>query len=160
VHVADMSWTKKINHPKDFLKVGQETECVIMEINPETQKMSLSVKHVTEDPYRKYKAGKVVTGTVKRIVDFGAFVELEPGIEALVRLSEIAPKKLESASEALKIGQVVEAKVVKSDAAERKIDISIKKLEHDREKELVKKYSGNKNVQTLGDILEMDGEEE
>jgi small subunit ribosomal protein S1 len=87
-------------------------------------------------------------------MDFGAFVELEPGIEALVRVSEISSQKIESAAAILKAGQNVEAKVIKSDPSERKIDISIKKLEHDREKELVKKYSGKQERQTLGDLLE------
>ncbi len=156
IHLADMSWTRKVNHPKDFMKIGEEIECVVMEINPANEKISLSLKHVTEDPFKKYKAGSTVTGIVKRIVEFGAFVELEPGIEALVRISEIAQKKIESASEALKVGQSVEAKVIKSDPAERKIDISIKKLDHDREKELVKKYAGNKDRPTLGEVLEID----
>jgi small subunit ribosomal protein S1 len=154
IHVADMSWTKKVNHPKDFVKVGQEVESVVVEINPQNEKISLSLKQVTQDPYKKYKAGTVVTGPVKRILDFGAFVELEAGIEALVRVSEISPQKIESASAVLKVGQIVEAKVIKSDPSERKIDISIKKLDHDREKELVKKYSGKQERQTLGDLLE------
>lgn len=156
IHVADMSWTRKVNHPKDFVKIGQEVECVVVEINPQNEKVSLSLKAVTQDPFKKYRAGTVVTGTVKRIVDFGAFIELEPGLEALVRLSEIAPKRIESASEVLKLGQTVEAKVIKSDPSERKIDISIKKLEHDREKELVKKYTGKEERPTLGDMLEID----
>jgi len=156
IHLTDMSWTKKVNYAKDFVKIGQELECSVVEINPETEKISLSLKHVTQDPFTKYRAGTVVTGIVKRIVDFGAFVELEPGIEALVRVSEIAPKKLESAAEALKIGQSIEAKVIKSEARDRKIDISIRKLDHDREKELVKKYAGNKDRPTLGEVLEID----
>jgi small subunit ribosomal protein S1 len=158
IHVSDMSWTKKVNHPKDFVKAGEELECVVMEINPQNEKISLSLKQATQDPYKKYKPGTIVTGPVQRIMDFGAFVELEPGIEALVRVSEISPQKVESAAAVLKVGQIVEAKVLKSDPVERKIDISIKKLEHDREKELVKKYSGKQERQTLGDLLQEEEE--
>ncbi|MBN1822947.1 MAG: 30S ribosomal protein S1 [Endomicrobiales bacterium] len=160
IHVQDMSWTKKIRHPKDVVQPGQEVDAVVVEINPENEKISLSLKHVTEDPFRKYRGGKVVKGVVRRLADFGAFVELEPGVEALVRVSEIAPKRIESPKDALKIGQEIEAKVIKSDPSERKIDISIKKLDHDREKELVKKYSGAKDNPTLGEILIDDSDDE
>jgi small subunit ribosomal protein S1 len=159
LHVSDISWTRKVRHPKDVFKPGEEVEAVVLEINPQNEKISLSTKHLQEDPYQKYRPGKVVTGVVKRIVDFGAFVELEPGVEALVRASEIGPHKVESVAEALKVDQPVEAKVIKSDPKERKIDISIKKLEHDRERELVKKYVNKQDRPTLGQILEEDEEE-
>lgn len=161
IHVSDMSWTKKVRHPQDVVQVGQEVEVVVLEVNPQQEKISLSLKHSSQDPYRKFKSGAVVTGVVKRIMDFGAFVELEPGIEALVRVSEIAPRRIESPSEVLQIGQTVEAKVIKSEPRERKIDISIKRLEHDREKELVRKYANNQDERpTLGDVLESDEDEE
>jgi len=153
-----MSWTKKVRHPQDVLKEGEEVECVDREINLKDEKIALSIKHLHEDLFKKFATGKVVSGTVKRIVDFGAFVEIEEGIEALVRLSEISFEKIAHPSEALKVGQSVEAKIIKSDLGDKKIDISIKKLDKDRERELLKKYVNKGEKPTLGDILEADEE--
>ena len=154
VHVGDMSWTKNVRHPQDVVQEGQEVEAVVLSVNTTTEKISLSLKAVSEDPFKKYKSGKAVTGTVKRIVDFGAFIELEPGIEALLRASEVARDKVENISSVLKVGQVVEAKVIKSDPVEKKIDISIRRLDQEREKELLKRYSNKENIPNLGDVLE------
>lgn len=154
VHVSDMSWIMKVQHPKDVVSEGQETEVVVLDINAANEKISLSIKHLNEDPFKKYNNGKVVSGAVKRITDFGAFVELEPGVEALLRSSEIGPKRPENVSDLLKIGQEVEAKIIKSDPLERKIDISVKKLDNERERELIKKYANKVNKTTLGDLLE------
>ncbi|MGA2090286.1 MAG: 30S ribosomal protein S1 [Endomicrobiales bacterium] len=153
IHVSDLSWTKKIRHPQDILKVGDEIEVVVMEVNTRTEKISLSLKHLQEDPLRKYKVGTVVTGVVKRVVDFGAFVEVEPDVEALVRNAEISGRRDDMPAEQLKEGQTVEAKVIKSEAKERKIEISIKKLDHDRERELIKKYVNKSTLPTLGEML-------
>jgi small subunit ribosomal protein S1 len=133
-------------------------EVVVLEVNPQNEKISLSLKHLSEDPFRKYRSGAVVNGVVKRIVDFGAFVELEPGIEALVRQAEMGSHQNES-PEALKVDQTIEAKVIKSDPKERKIDISIRRLEQDREKELVRKYANRDERPTLGQVLQEDDEE-
>ncbi|MHB9155184.1 MAG: 30S ribosomal protein S1 [Endomicrobiales bacterium] len=161
IHVSDMSWTKKVRHPQDFVKVGQEVEVVVLDVNPQDEKISLSLKHSAEDPFRKYKPGAIVTGVVKRVMEFGAFVELENGIEALVRVSEIAPRRIESPAEVLKVGQSVEAKVIKSEPRERKIDISIKRLDQDRERDLVRKYANQGEERpTLGDMLEEDKNED
>jgi small subunit ribosomal protein S1 len=154
VHVGDMSWTKNVRHPQDIVNEGQEVEAVVLSVNTTTEKISLSLKGVTEDPFKKYKAGRAVTGTVKRIVDFGAFVELEPGIEALLRASEVSREKVENISSVLKAGQAIEAKVIKSDPVEKKIDISIRRLDQEREKELLKRYSNKENIPNLGDVLE------
>lgn len=156
IHVSDMSWTAKVRHPNEVVTVGQEVEAVVLEVNTQAEKVSLSLKHLSEDPFAKYCMGAVATGTVKKFIDSGAFVELEPGISGFIRISEIGgPKKYEHPSEGLQIGQQVEAKVIKSDLNDRKIDLSIKKLSHQRERELIKKYA-SKGVErlTLGDILE------
>ncbi|MFC1500855.1 S1 RNA-binding domain-containing protein [Elusimicrobiota bacterium] len=159
IKISDMSW-KKVQNPKDIVKAGDVIDVVVTEINPQNEKIALSIKHLTQDPLKKYKTGTVVKGKVKKITDFGAFVELEPGTDALLRASEIDFKKVENVSDVLKVGQIVEAKVSKADLRERKIDISIKKLEQSRERELVKKYSNKADVPTLGQILEEDIEEE
>ncbi len=155
IKVSDISWDK-VYDPKDVLKPGQIIDVVVLEVNPQTQKIGLSIKNLKEDPMKKYKVGSVVTGTIKRIMDFGAFVELEPKIEALLRQSETGLLKEQPIAEHFKPGQSIEAKVIKIDAKERKIDISTKKLDRDRERELVKKYSGKQDSPKLGDILEED----
>ncbi len=161
IHVGDMSWTKKVNHPQDVVKVGEEVEVVVLEVKPKSEKISLSLKHANEDPFKKYKVGKAVEGVVTRITEFGAFVELEPGIEALLRIGEISSeKRLESVSEALSVGQKIEAKVIKSDTKDHKIDISMRKHERDQERALVKKYANNTDERpTLGQMLRDDSEE-
>ncbi|MFH1367541.1 MAG: 30S ribosomal protein S1 [Elusimicrobiota bacterium] len=153
IHVADMSWTKKVRHPQDVVNENQEVEVIVLDVNTATEKISLSLKHMSEDPFKKYKSGKAVTGTVKRIVDFGAFVELEPGVEALLRGSEISREKVDNPTSQLKAGQVIEAKIIKSDVVEKKIDISIRRLDQDREKELLKRYSNKESIPSLGDVL-------
>ncbi|MCX5781347.1 MAG: 30S ribosomal protein S1 [Elusimicrobia bacterium] len=153
IKVSDISWDK-VYDPKDVLKVGETVDVVVMEINPQTEKIIISIKNLTEDPLQKYKIGKIVTGRIKKITEFGLFVELEPKLDALLRQSETGLKKEESVGDHFKVGQTIEAKVIKADLKERKIDISVKKLDRDREKELVKKYSNKNEHPKLGEILE------
>ena len=155
IKVSDISW-EKIYDPKDVLKIGQVVDVVVVEVNPQTQKIALSMRQLNDDPLKKYKVGTVVKGTIKRMLDFGAFVELEPRIEALLRQSETGLLKEQPMAEHFKVGQEIEAKVIKTDMKERKIDISVRKLDKDRERELVKKYSGKQERPKLGDILEED----
>jgi len=152
VHISDFSWTKKINHPEDVLKKGDEVEVVVMEVNPQNEKISLSLKHVTQDPYKKYKAGNIVKGKVVRITDFGAFVELEPGIEASIKDSEAASLKFEK-PQVFADGEELEVKIIKIDSSKRKIEVSAKALEFDREKELVKQFANQDDKPTLGELL-------
>jgi small subunit ribosomal protein S1 len=152
VHINDFSWTKKINHPKDVLKKGDEVEVVVMEVNPKNEKISLSLKHVTQDPYKKYKAGNIVKGKVVRITDFGAFVELEPRIEASIKNSEASSLKFEKPQVFVE-GEELEVKIIKIDSGKRKIEVSVKALEFDREKELVKQFANQDDKPTLGELL-------
>jgi small subunit ribosomal protein S1 len=153
VHISDFSWTKKIKHPEDVLKKGDEVEVVVMEVNPQNEKISLSLKHTSHDPYKKYKVGTLVKGKVIRTSDFGAFVEIEPGIEVLVKNNEASSIKFDKGQDILKEGESIEAKIIKIDVRDRKIEASIKKLEFDREKELLKQYSNQDDKPTLGELL-------
>jgi small subunit ribosomal protein S1 len=153
VHISNFSWTKKIKRPEDLLKKGDEVEVVVMEVNPQNEKISLSLKHTNHDPYKKYKIGSLVKGKVIRTFDFGAFVEIESGIEVLVKKNEASSVKFDKGQDILKEGEEVEAKVIKIDVRDRKIEASIKKLEFDREKELVKQYSNQDDKHTLGELL-------
>ena len=130
VHVSDMSWTRKINNPNEVLKPGQEVEVVILEINPEQQRISLGLKQIEEDPWADianlYKVGDVVTGKVSKITAFGAFVELSNKIDGLIHISQLSRDRVEKVKDVLKSGDEVEARVIKVDTDERRIGLSIK----------------------------------
>ncbi|MFN3966831.1 MAG: S1 RNA-binding domain-containing protein, partial [Endomicrobiia bacterium] len=115
IHLEDMSWMKKIRQPQEILKVGEEIDAVILEIKPEEEKASLSIKHLTENPFEKYPVGKVIKGKVIKILDHGAYITLEKDVNAFLRKSEISIEKGKTLKDILKIGEEIEAKVTKSD---------------------------------------------
>ncbi|MCQ2377976.1 MAG: 30S ribosomal protein S1 [Victivallaceae bacterium] len=135
IHVSDMSWTRKINNPNEILKPGQEVEVVILEINPEQQRISLGLKQVEDDPWANidqlYKVGDVVKGKVSKIAVFGAFIELSNKIDGLIHISQLSHDRVEKVKDVLKIGDEVEARVIKVDHDERRIGLSIKALGED-----------------------------
>ena len=130
IHVSDMSWTRKVNTPNEVLKPGQEVEVVILEINPEQQRISLGLKQAEEDPWanidKLYKVGDVVKGNVTKIAAFGAFVELTNKIDGLIHISQLSRDHVDKVKDVLKVGDEVEARVIKVDTAERRIGLSIK----------------------------------
>ncbi|MEI7900207.1 MAG: 30S ribosomal protein S1 [bacterium] len=130
IHVSDMSWTRKINHPSEVLQKGQQVDAVVLEVNPADQRISLGFKQASDDPWNtisvRYGIGQVVKGKVSKIASFGAFVELEDGVDGLVHISQISDQHVEKVKDALKVGQDVEARIVKIDREERRIGLSIK----------------------------------
>jgi small subunit ribosomal protein S1 len=130
IHVSDMSWTRKVNHPSDVLKKGQEIEALVIEIDKVNQRISLGLKQLSEDPWKiideRYKIGDVVTGKVTKLASFGAFVSLADDIDGLVHISQISEDRVEKVKDVLKIGQEVTARVIKVDRTERRIGLSIK----------------------------------
>ena len=130
IHVSDMSWTRKVNTPNEVLKPGQEVEVVILEINPEQQRISLGLKQAEEDPWanidKLYKVGDVVKGNVTKITAFGAFVELSNKIDGLIHISQLSRDHVDKVKDVLKVGDEVEARVIKVDTNERRIGLSIK----------------------------------
>ncbi len=141
IHVSDMSWTRKINNPNEVLKPGEEVEAVILDINPEQQRISLGLKQTESDPWseidRLYSVGDVVTGKVTKITAFGAFVELSNKIDGLIHISQLSKEHVEKVKDVLQVGQEVEARVIKVDNDERRIGLSIKAAqEHFSEEEL------------------------
>ena len=132
IHVSDMSWTRKINHPSECLQKGQEVEAVVLDVNPKEQRISLGLKQAQPDPWdeiaQKFPVGSVVKGKVSKIASFGAFVELEDGVDGLVHISQISDQRVEKVKDALEVGQEVEARVVKVDRAERRIGLSIRAM--------------------------------
>lgn len=130
VHVSDMSWTRKINHPSEMLEKGQEVEAVVLEVDPANQRISIGLKQAQPDPWStiasKYAIGQLVEGKVAKIAQFGAFVELEAGIEGLVHISQISEDRIEKVKDALSVGDEVKARIVKLDEVDRRIGLSIK----------------------------------
>lgn len=130
VHVSDMSWTRKINNPAEILKKGDEVEAVILEINPDQQRISLSIKDLTDNPWDHiedlYKIGDSVNGKITKLTNFGAFVELANDIDGLIHISQISDERVNKVKDVLKVGDDVAAKVIKIDTAERRIGLSMK----------------------------------
>ncbi|NOY81181.1 MAG: 30S ribosomal protein S1 [Kiritimatiellaeota bacterium] len=129
IHVSDMSWTRKINHPSEVLQKGQEVEAVILDIDPEQQRISLGLKQLEEDPWsnieKYYRVGSMVEGRVSKIASFGAFVELEHGIDGLIHISQLSAERVEKVRDVLNVGDVVKARVIKISPEERRIGLSL-----------------------------------
>lgn len=164
VHVSEMSWTKKIKHPADLFKKGQEVEAVVLSIDPKNERFSLGIKQLNPDPWkeaaRRYRKGEVVHGKVTNVTDFGAFIELEEGIEGLVHVSEISREKVDKPSDVLRVGEKVSAIVLHVDAEERRIGLSLKGLKEKMEKAEIEQYMSNQGstANSLGALIreEMD----
>jgi small subunit ribosomal protein S1 len=137
IHVSDMSWTRKINHPSEMLKKGDELEAVVIDIDKNAQRISLGMKQMEEDPWKaieaKYKIGDLVKGKVSKLASFGVFVELEGDIDGLVHISQISEDRVDKVKDHLKIGQDIEARVIKVDKTERRIGLSIKAADYSEE---------------------------
>ena len=160
VHVSEMSWTKKIKHPGELYKKGQEVEAVVLNIDRKNERFSLGVKQLTPDPWkdvaRRYRKGEVVAGKVTNVTDFGAFVELEEGIEGLVHVSEISREKVEKPSDVLKVGDTLSAVVLHIDPHDRRIGLSIKLLKEKAEKADIEKYISDQGSTSpsLGELIQ------
>ena len=130
LHISEISW-KQIKHPSEVLKVGQEIEVTVLKADAETKKISLGYRKAEDNPWAnvKYQVGDVVDGTVVSMKPFGAFVELEDGLEALVHISNITMRRIQKPQDALEMGQEVTAKVVEVDLDKKRIELSIRELE-------------------------------
>jgi small subunit ribosomal protein S1 len=130
IHVSDMSWTRKINHPSEVMKKGDEIEATVLEVDRPNQRIALGMKQLGTDPWsnieKLYKVGDLVTGKVTKLASFGAFVGLQHEIDGLVHISQISEERVEKIKNVLKVGQDVSARVVKIDKNERRIGLSIK----------------------------------
>ena len=134
VHVSEMSWSKRIKHPSKILSVGQEVEAVVLEVDAHSRRISLGIKQIEANPWdtlpQRYVVGMRVKGRVRNLTDFGAFVEIEDGIDGLVHVSDISwTKRIKHPSEALKKNQEVEAIITAIDVENRRLSLSIKDLE-------------------------------
>ena len=140
LHVSDMSWTRKISHPNEMVEKGQELECRVLSVDQERRRIALGMKQLADDPWAtdipgKYQPGQIVKGPVTKITNFGVFVGLEDGLEGLLHISELADHKVDNPEEVVKVGEVIEVKVLRVDADERKIGLSRKRVEWAEEAE-------------------------
>ncbi len=130
IHVSDISWTRKINHPSEVLKKGEEVEAVVLEVDKVNQRISLGVKQLSEDPWENidkyYRVGDLVTGNVTKLASFGAFIGLEHDIDGLVHISQVSEERIDKIKNVLAVGQEVTSRVIKIDKGERRIGLSIK----------------------------------
>jgi small subunit ribosomal protein S1 len=130
VHVSDMSWTRKINHPSEMMKKGDDVEATVLEVDRPNQRIALGMKQLEIDPWEKidqlYKVGDLVTGKVTKLASFGAFVGLQHEIDGLVHISQVSEEHIDKIKNVLKAGQDVSARVIKIDRNERRIGLSIK----------------------------------
>jgi len=134
LHVSDLSWTKKIGHPSEMLKKGQEMQCVVLAVDEEKMRVALGLKQLTEDPWlhqipEHYLAGQIVKGKVSKITNFGVFVEMEEGLEGLLHISELADHKVDSPQDVVKMGEEIEVKILRVDSEDRKIGLSLKRAQ-------------------------------
>jgi small subunit ribosomal protein S1 len=159
VHVSDISWTQRVKHPGEIYKKGDEVEACVLNIDVENERFSLGIKQLTPDPWEtlseRTPVGSRTKGKVTKVTDFGAFVEIEPGIEGLVHVSEIKEERVENPRDCLTEGQEVNVKIIDINTQDRKIALSIKALLHEGEddyREYLKKQAENSKAR-LGDVM-------
>ena len=136
VHISEMSWTRNVRHPSKVVSIGEEIEAVVLKVDPDDEKISLGMKQIEEDPWlalpMKYPSGTTLTGVVRNLTSFGAFVEIEPGIDGLVHVSDMSwTKRVEHPSEIVQKGEDVEVMVLDVDAENKRISLGIKQLQDD-----------------------------
>ncbi|OGP57585.1 MAG: 30S ribosomal protein S1 [Deltaproteobacteria bacterium RBG_13_49_15] len=159
VHISDLSWTKRIKHPSELYKKGDVVQAKVLDIEKGNERFSLGIKQLQPDPWstveKRYEVGKEITGTITNLTDFGVFVELEEGIEGLVHVSEISKEKIKSPVGRFKVGDAITAKVMNINGEERRIGLSIKRLEIESEQSLLSEYVNNMGPATskLGELL-------
>jgi small subunit ribosomal protein S1 len=160
VHISDLSWTRRIKHPSEVLKKGDDVEAVILKIDSENQRLSLGIKqlqpNVLEDFFRSHGVGDVLTGKIVRLAEFGGFVELFEGVEGLVHISEMAKERIEKPEGLFSPGQEVRVKIIKIDPVEKKIGLSIKAALDEPEDASLSAYQQTQEGDggaTLGDVL-------
>jgi len=137
IHVSDMSWTRKINHPSEMVKKGDEVEAVVLEVDKANQRIAVGMKQLAADPWEGidqiYKVGDLVTGDVTKLASFGAFVGLQHDIDGLVHISQISEERIDKIKNVLKVGQEITARVIKIDRSDRRIGLSIKAANYSTE---------------------------
>ncbi|MCU0795755.1 MAG: 30S ribosomal protein S1 [Akkermansiaceae bacterium] len=156
VHVSDMSWTRKINHPSEVLKKNDEVEAIVLAIDKANQRVSLGLKQLEDDPWShiddRFKVGDLVKGTVAKIASFGAFVNLDGDIDGLIHISQLSEEHVEKVKDVIKVGEEIEARVIKVDKVERRIGLSIKAVSYSEE-ELKKESASFESLRPSSEMV-------
>jgi small subunit ribosomal protein S1 len=159
VHVSDISWTQRIKHPGELFKKGDEVEAMVLNIDVENERFSLGIKQLSQDPWEtlseRLPVGSKVNGKVTKVTDFGAFVEIEPGIEGLVHVSELKDERVENPRDVVSEGQEVAVKIIDINTPDRKVALSMKALLHEGEddyREYLRKQAEGSKAR-LGDVM-------
>lgn len=159
IHISDISWTQRIKHPSEMFKKSQEVEAVVLNIDSENERFSLGIKQLTDDPWKgvpdRHRVGDIVEGTVINITEFGVFVDLGEGIEGLIHVSELSTKKIDDPSKVFQNGDKVMVEIIKIDERDRKIRLSRRSLEENREKADMAEFmqkQGSSKVH-IGDLI-------
>ena len=158
VHVSDLAWTKKFAHPSEKYKKGDKLRAVVLGIDKQNEKFSLGVKQLERDPWEslktRYRTGQAIDGIVTKLTDFGAFVEIEEGVEGLIYVSEIADHRIEKPADVLKAGDKVRAEILSIEPKERRIGLSIKQLGRSEERANYESFVGERSKKnTMGDLF-------
>jgi len=158
VHISDLSWTQKVRHPSELYKKGDEVQAVVLNIDVDNERFSLGIKQLMPDPWEtlpsRYPPGKIVEAKITKLTDFGAFAEIENGVEGLIHISEISIERVDDPSQAVNVGEIRKAEVISVDPKERKIALSIKSFIQRSERGSLRQYAdeGSASVQ-LGDLF-------
>ena len=159
VHISDLSWSQRIKHPGELFRKGQEVQAKVLKIDKENERFSLSVKHMTPDPWEQvaaqHQSGGKISGVITNVTDFGVFVELVEGVEGLIHISEISREKIKTPVGQFHPGEQIEAQILNINKKDHKIALSLKRLEAEADKRVVNEYTGaeNRPFSSLGDIL-------
>ncbi|MDR5658365.1 30S ribosomal protein S1 [Serpentinicella sp. ANB-PHB4] len=155
VHISEISWGR-LKHPSDILTVGDEVTVEVIDFDRDKQKISLSIKNTTTAPWsnveESYNVGSIVEGKVVRLADFGAFIELKPGLDGLLHISQISKEHIAKPSDKLEVGETVQVKVIEIDPEKQRMSLSITAIEEDKDNNF-DEYTTNDDPVTIGDIL-------
>jgi len=160
VHISDMSWTQRINHPSEILKKGDRIDAVVLDLDPDNEKLSLGIKQLSEDPWSaipgKFPVGRDTNGRIVKITEFGAFVELEKDVEGLIHLSEFSKERIEKPGDIVAIGDTVNVRIIKIDTDERKIGLSMRAFQEAQDRLDIDSYNQNQveaGSAQIGDMI-------
>ena len=145
LHISDMSWTKKVAHPSEMVKKGDQMTCVVLSVDTAKKRIALGLKQLTPDPWQdeipnNYHVGDLLSGYVTKITNFGVFVKLEDDLEGLLHISELSDHKIESPEEVVKPGMKIEVRVIRVDTEDRKIGLSFVHSDFDENEAIIKAY--------------------
>lgn len=163
VHVSDMSWTRKVNHPSEMVKKGDEVDATVLDVDADSQRISLGMKQLSTDPWDEiethFKIGDMVKGNISKITSYGAFVELDNDIDGLVHISQISEERVEKIKDVLNEGDEVTARVIKIDKDERRIGLSVKAANYSeedlaKERQAFDSVTAGEDLTSLGDLLD------